>query len=181
MFRYSPNPLASLVNAFRSSSTSGSYGHLSASALGPAIGVHAAMPPWLAAGLPGHQPPKASMFSSNHPLHPGHSLTKSQVTDLPYALREIVDLDGPAAVTAGARTTGIPRNRFKNRINYKGSLMSNPLSNILEIKIQRHFGLVGLNRQIINLKMEPGTTPSLPLAKNNSQMTDLGGLQTPPP
>ncbi|KAL9699239.1 hypothetical protein quinque_002680 [Culex quinquefasciatus] len=103
------------------------------------------------------------------------------VTDLPYALREIVDLDGPAAVTAGARTTGIPRNRFKNSINYKGSLMSNPLSNILEIKIQRHFGLVGLNRQITNLKMEPGTTPSLPLAKNNSQMTDLGGLQTPPP
>ncbi|EDS26645.1 zinc finger protein [Culex quinquefasciatus] len=121
------------------------------------------------------------MFSSNHPLHPGHSLTKSQVTDLPYALREIVDLDGPAAVTAGARTTGIPRNRFKNRINYKGSLMSNPLSNILEIKIQRHFGLVGLNRQITDLKMEPGTTPSLPLAKNNCQMTDLGGLQTPPP
>ncbi|KAL9707926.1 hypothetical protein quinque_011444 [Culex quinquefasciatus] len=174
MFRYSPNPLASLVNAFRSSSTSGSYGHLSAT----------------------------SMFSSNHPLHPGHSLTKSQqitdlsskkqeqptnssnhptVTDLPYALREIVDLDGPAAVTAGARTTGIPRNRFKNRINYKGSLMSNPLSNILEIKIQRHFGLVGLNRQITDLKMEPGMTPSLPLAKNNCQMTDLGGLQTPPP
>ncbi|XP_039433150.1 transcriptional activator cubitus interruptus [Culex pipiens pallens] len=107
-----------------------------------------------------------------------------EVADLPYVLREMVDLGGPTAVTAGARTTGIPRNRFKNRINYKGSLMSNPLSNILEINSQRHFGLVELNRRITDLKMEPGTTPPpqpSPLAKNNCQTTDLGGLRPPPP
>ncbi|XP_039444267.1 zinc finger protein GLI3-like [Culex pipiens pallens] len=37
MIRYSPNSLVSLVKASRSSSTSGSYGHLSDSALGPAL------------------------------------------------------------------------------------------------------------------------------------------------
>uniref|UniRef100_A0A182NE10 C2H2-type domain-containing protein n=1 Tax=Anopheles dirus TaxID=7168 RepID=A0A182NE10_9DIPT len=93
MIRYSPNSLASLVNASRSSSTSGSYGHLSASALGPALGMHNAMPPHLqhllrSSGflhsLPGHHTPTASMFSlSHHPLHPGHSLSKpQQITDL---------------------------------------------------------------------------------------------------
>lgn len=29
--------------------------------------------------------------------------------------------------------------------------------------------------------MEPGTTPPLPIAKNNCQTTDLIGLRTPPP
>ncbi|XP_053679585.1 transcriptional activator cubitus interruptus [Anopheles nili] len=93
MIRYSPNSLASLVNASRSSSTSGSYGHLSASALGPALGMHTAMPPHLqhllrSSGflhsLPGHHTPTASMFSlSHHPLHAGHSLNKpQQIADL---------------------------------------------------------------------------------------------------
>uniref|UniRef100_A0A182SIX8 C2H2-type domain-containing protein n=1 Tax=Anopheles maculatus TaxID=74869 RepID=A0A182SIX8_9DIPT len=93
MIRYSPNSLASLVNASRSSSTSGSYGHLSASALSPALGMHNAMPPHLqhllrSSGflhtLPGHHTPTASMFSlSHHPLHTGHSLNKpQQITDL---------------------------------------------------------------------------------------------------
>uniref|UniRef100_A0A8W7PQR4 C2H2-type domain-containing protein n=1 Tax=Anopheles coluzzii TaxID=1518534 RepID=A0A8W7PQR4_ANOCL len=93
MIRYSPNSLASLVNASRSSSTSGSYGHLSASALSPALGMHNAMPPHLqhllrSSGflhsLPGHHTPAASMFSlSHHPLHAGHSLTKpQQISDL---------------------------------------------------------------------------------------------------
>ncbi|EDS33955.1 zinc finger protein [Culex quinquefasciatus] len=52
----------------RSSSTSDSYGHLSDSALGPAL-----LP-----GLPGHHLPTASMFPLHHPLQLGHSLAKSQ-------------------------------------------------------------------------------------------------------
>lgn len=38
MIRFSPNSLVSLVNGSRSSSASGSYGHLSAGALSPALG-----------------------------------------------------------------------------------------------------------------------------------------------
>ena len=88
MIRYSPNSLASLVNQSRSSSASGSYGHLSASALAPALGMHPAMPHLqrilgsggFLHGLPGHHPPTASMFSLPHHLHPGHSLSKPQVS-----------------------------------------------------------------------------------------------------
>ncbi|KAL9704668.1 hypothetical protein quinque_008186 [Culex quinquefasciatus] len=73
MIRYSPNSLVSLVKASRSSSTSGSYGHLSDSTLGPAL-----LP-----GLPGHHLPTASMFPLHHPLQLGHSLAKSQqINDL---------------------------------------------------------------------------------------------------
>ncbi|XP_065567116.1 transcriptional activator cubitus interruptus-like isoform X2 [Artemia franciscana] len=39
MIRFSPNSLVSFMNGSRSSSTSGSYGHLSAGALSPALGV----------------------------------------------------------------------------------------------------------------------------------------------
>lgn len=43
MIRFSPNSLATIVNGSRSSSAaSGSYGHLSAGALSPALGMHAA-------------------------------------------------------------------------------------------------------------------------------------------
>lgn len=103
-----------------------------------------------------------------------------QVADLPYVLREMVDLSGPtAAATAGIRTGG-PRHRLKNRINNKGSLVSNPLSNIPEINSHRNFGLGDLNRKITDLKMEPGTTPPplpSPIAKNC--MTDLGNQRPP--
>lgn len=41
MIRFSPNSLVnSLVNGSRSSSASGSYGHLSAGALSPALNMH---------------------------------------------------------------------------------------------------------------------------------------------
>jgi transcriptional activator cubitus interruptus len=86
MIRYSPNSLVSFVNGSRASSgASGSYGHLSASALSPALGLHSAMPPHLQHilrsggflhGLPGshHASPTSSMFSlaaaaAHHPLH----------------------------------------------------------------------------------------------------------------
>ncbi|XP_032681246.1 transcriptional activator cubitus interruptus isoform X2 [Odontomachus brunneus] len=46
MIRFSPNSLASIVNGSRSSSASGSYGHLSA-AMSPALGMHPGMAPHL--------------------------------------------------------------------------------------------------------------------------------------
>lgn len=43
MIRFSPNSLATMVNGSRSSSVaSGSFGHLSAGTLSPALGMHAA-------------------------------------------------------------------------------------------------------------------------------------------
>ncbi|XP_071444830.1 transcriptional activator cubitus interruptus isoform X2 [Hetaerina americana] len=47
MIRFSPNSLASLVNGSRSSSASGSYGHLSAGAISPALGMHPSVAPHL--------------------------------------------------------------------------------------------------------------------------------------
>lgn len=89
MIRFSPNSLASIVNASRSSSASGSYGHLSAGTMSP-LGMHASMAPNIqqlqahllrTSGLlhplhPQHvTSPSASMFSlSHHGLHPGHSI-----------------------------------------------------------------------------------------------------------
>uniref|UniRef100_T1JJ29 C2H2-type domain-containing protein n=1 Tax=Strigamia maritima TaxID=126957 RepID=T1JJ29_STRMM len=40
MIRFSPNSLVSIMNGSRSSSTSGSYGHLSAGTLSPALNIH---------------------------------------------------------------------------------------------------------------------------------------------
>lgn len=91
MIRYSPNSLVnSLMNGSRSSSASGSYGHLSAGNLSPALGgLHAAMPPHiqhllrtgsLLHSMPGHPlSPTSSMFSlPHHPMHSlRHSLTKT--------------------------------------------------------------------------------------------------------
>ncbi|XP_014246314.1 transcriptional activator cubitus interruptus isoform X2 [Cimex lectularius] len=47
MIRFSPNSLVSIVNASRSSSASGSYGHLSAGTLSPALSMHPGMGPHL--------------------------------------------------------------------------------------------------------------------------------------
>ncbi|XP_062533394.1 transcriptional activator cubitus interruptus isoform X2 [Armigeres subalbatus] len=105
-----------------------------------------------------------------------------EVADLPHVLREMVDMGGPTAAAATAGTRSSPRNRFKNRINNKGSLMSNPLSNIPEMNAHnRHFGLGELNRRITDLKMEPGTTPPpqpSPIS-NKHCLTDLGNLRPP--
>ncbi|XP_055530506.1 transcriptional activator cubitus interruptus [Wyeomyia smithii] len=140
MIRYSPNSLASLVNASRSSSASGSYGHLSASALGPALGVHSAMPPHLqhllrSSGflhsLPGHHPPTASMFSlpPHHPLHPGHSLTKpQQITDLsskkqeqPSSTNHVTRVEADSASNAGQKKSRIKREPSHHIPMHKGS------------------------------------------------------------
>lgn len=48
MIRFSPNTLVSLVNCSRSSSTtSGSYGHLSAGSISPNLSLHRSMTPHL--------------------------------------------------------------------------------------------------------------------------------------
>ncbi|XP_014207539.1 transcriptional activator cubitus interruptus-like [Copidosoma floridanum] len=94
MIRFSPNSLASIVNGSRSSSASGSYGHLSA-AMSPALGMHPGMPPHLqqlqahllrsaaaaAAGLLPHAPPaphplqQPQQQSEAHPLAHPHAHT----------------------------------------------------------------------------------------------------------
>lgn len=94
MIRFSPNSLA-LVNASRSSSASGSYGHLSAGTMSPSLGMHNGMAPHLQQlqahllrggllhPLSHHGSPTSSMFSLPH--HPsmhtssGHGLTKPTV------------------------------------------------------------------------------------------------------
>ncbi|KAJ6641765.1 Transcriptional activator cubitus interruptus, partial [Pseudolycoriella hygida] len=90
MIRFSPNSLA-LVNASRSSSASGSYGHLSAGTMSPSLGMHNGMPPHLQQlqahllrggllhPLSHHGSPTSSMFSlPHHSLHTtsGHGLAK---------------------------------------------------------------------------------------------------------
>lgn len=115
MIRFSPNSLVSLVNGSRSSSASGSYGHLSAGALSPALGgihphgvvsphhlqsIHAHLlrgSPFLPSGLLSSQHP--SLFSlSPSPLlssaAPAPVLSTGPKTEL-----------GPASSCAGARAT----------------------------------------------------------------------------
>lgn len=81
MIRFSPNSLASIVNGSRSSSASGSYGHLSAGAISPAFTMHPEMHLqqlqahlMRSAGsllpLPPSAPSAHSMYSlGHHPLH----------------------------------------------------------------------------------------------------------------
>lgn len=98
MIRFSPNSLATIVNGSRNSSASGSYGHLSAGAMSPALGMHSAsgMAPHIqqlqahllraGAGLlhplpPHHNPSSASMFSlAHHPLQTSNPLPKPPVS-----------------------------------------------------------------------------------------------------
>ncbi|XP_067015349.2 transcriptional activator cubitus interruptus [Anabrus simplex] len=102
MIRFSPNSLVSIVNGSRSSSASGSYGHLSAGAISPALGMHPGMAPHLqqlqahllrtAAGgllppLPPHhqaqpQTPGGLFSLPHHPLPTtGHSISKTELTN----------------------------------------------------------------------------------------------------
>ncbi|GLV32090.1 cubitus interruptus [Carabus blaptoides fortunei] len=99
MIRFSPNSLASIVNGSRSSSASGSYGHLSAGALSPALGMHpgvhlqqlqAHLLRSAGAGLLSLPPPPAPqpqapppVYSlAHHPLH-AHSVTQLVSTAKP--------------------------------------------------------------------------------------------------
>ncbi|KAL3284723.1 hypothetical protein HHI36_018869 [Cryptolaemus montrouzieri] len=95
MIRFSPNSLASIVNGSRSSSASGSYGHLSAGALSPALSMHHGMHLqqiqahlMRSAGsllpLPPTAPPPHPMYSlGHHPLHipTTHTNSKTDLTE----------------------------------------------------------------------------------------------------
>ncbi|KAJ8946110.1 hypothetical protein NQ318_010409 [Aromia moschata] len=93
MIRFSPNSLASIVNGSRSSSASGSYGHLSAGAISPALSMHPAvhlqqLQVHLMRGsgpllpLPPAAPPPHPMYSlGHHPLHVSHNISKTDTND----------------------------------------------------------------------------------------------------
>ncbi|KAI4471002.1 transcriptional activator [Holotrichia oblita] len=107
MIRFSPNSLASIVNGSRSSSASGSYGHLSAGAISPALSMHPGVHLqqlqahlMRSAGsllpLPPTPAPPHPMYSlGHHPLHVSspHNVTKSDV-------RTIVSTDGDNGTTS---------------------------------------------------------------------------------
>ncbi|XP_063216959.1 transcriptional activator cubitus interruptus-like [Bacillus rossius redtenbacheri] len=99
MIRFSPNSLVSIVNGSPSSSASGSYGHLSAGTVSPALGLHPGMAPHLqqlqahllrtAGGLlpplaalaphqPQPQPPGLLALPHPHVPTPVHSIAKSE-------------------------------------------------------------------------------------------------------
>ncbi|XP_068895219.1 transcriptional activator cubitus interruptus isoform X2 [Tenebrio molitor] len=90
MIRFSPNSLASIVNGSRSSSASGSYGHLSAGAISPAFNMHPEMHLqqlqahlMRSAGsllpLPPAAPTHAMYSLGHHPLHvsSSHNISKT--------------------------------------------------------------------------------------------------------
>lgn len=95
MIRFSPNSLASIVNGSRSSSASGSYGHLSAGALSPALSMHHGMhlqqiqAHLMRSGgsllpLAPTAPPPHPMYSlGHHPLHitSSHNNSKNDLID----------------------------------------------------------------------------------------------------
>ncbi|XP_034941106.1 transcriptional activator cubitus interruptus isoform X2 [Chelonus insularis] len=111
MIRFSPNSLASIVNGSRSSSASGSYGHLSA-AMSPALSMHPGMAPHLqqlqahllrsaaAAALLPHplQPPGPPPHPHGHP----HSHSLSPHTQL------FVPPHSTSATALGPHSGGIP-------------------------------------------------------------------------
>lgn len=109
-----------------------------------------------------------------------------QVADLPIVLREMVGLspgleendvgfgqmgDGVVA-PASMISDRNPRNRFKPRLQAKGI---SSLSNIPEIN-RRNMRPLDANRRISDLKVEPGTGPSLTTLGNDPQTR----LQFPP-
>ncbi|KAJ8972480.1 hypothetical protein NQ314_000173 [Rhamnusium bicolor] len=91
MIRFSPNSLASIVNGSRSSSASGSYGHLSAGAISPALSMHPAVhlqqlqahlmrSSGSLLPLPPAAPPPHPMYSlGHHPLHVSHNISKTDI------------------------------------------------------------------------------------------------------
>ncbi|XP_059486455.1 transcriptional activator cubitus interruptus isoform X3 [Neocloeon triangulifer] len=89
MIRFSPNSLVSLVNGSRSSSASGSYGHLSAGALSPALGAmhpHGVVSPHHLQSLHAHilrGSPFLGPFTPQHPslfsLSPTQLMPKSEL------------------------------------------------------------------------------------------------------
>ncbi|XP_054280487.1 transcriptional activator cubitus interruptus [Macrosteles quadrilineatus] len=78
MIRISPNSLVSIVNGSRSSSASGSYGHLSVGAISPALSMHPGMAPHIQQ-LQAHLLRSGGLLPPLHPHQPGlyHPLSSS--------------------------------------------------------------------------------------------------------
>ncbi|CAD7094029.1 unnamed protein product [Hermetia illucens] len=140
MIRFSPNSLATIVNGSRNSSASGSYGHLSAGAMSPALGMHSAsgMAPHIqqlqahllraGAGLlhplpPHHNPSSASMFSlAHHPLQTSNPLPKPphleeqqrQKPELPSSSTQVVQVEADSASNTLARRSRCKRDSIGN-------------------------------------------------------------------
>ncbi|XP_065160732.1 transcriptional activator cubitus interruptus isoform X2 [Atheta coriaria] len=119
MIRFSPNSLASIVNGSRSSSASGSYGHLSAGALSPALSMHpgvhlqqlqAHLMRSAGSLLPLPPAPTAPhpMYSlGHHPLHVSSSTTNSHKTDA--LMRKKSDANTIISVDDGVRKPRIKK------------------------------------------------------------------------
>ncbi|KAK4873021.1 hypothetical protein RN001_015050 [Aquatica leii] len=123
MIRFSPNSLASIVNGSRSSSASGSYGHLSAGAISPALStVHPSMHlQQLQAHLirsagsllplpPAPAPPHPMYSLPHHPLHTstGQNLAKTDILN-----------ERKKSETVNLTTLETDSNRNKARVNKK--------------------------------------------------------------
>ncbi|XP_017768085.1 PREDICTED: transcriptional activator cubitus interruptus isoform X2 [Nicrophorus vespilloides] len=118
MIRFSPNSLASIVNGSRSSSASGSYGHLSAGALSPALSVHPGVHlQQLQAHLmrsagsllplpPAPTPPHPMYSLGHHPLHVSSSAShnahnsKADYRKKSDALGAIISVDDGVGVAS---------------------------------------------------------------------------------
>ncbi|KAK0086535.1 hypothetical protein PV325_003025 [Microctonus aethiopoides] len=154
MIRFSPNSLASIVNGSRSSSASGSYGHLSA-AMSPALGMHPGMAPHLqqlqahllrsaaAAALLPHplQPPAHPPHPHGHPH--SHGLTPhTQLFSMPP--------HSSASTTLGPHGTGLPSKTEGTESCRKTSEASNR-----SIAAEAD---TSTRRQSTKVKREPATT-----------------------
>lgn len=157
MIRFSPNSLASIVNGSRSSSASGSYGHLSASALSPALSLHPGMTPHLqqlqahlfrTAGtnllhsLPHTVSPTSSMFTLSNHNHPNsipkpvvdrsHNTPDSCVTSKAVTLVEADSASSSSALLKKNRTGEI-NNKYNHTLESSSNLdCNNPSSQNLE-------------------------------------------------
>lgn len=156
MIRFSPNSLASIVNGSRSSSGSGSFGHLSASALSPGLGhphlqqLQAHLLRTAGAGLLHSLPhtisPTASLFSVINPNQSGalSSTNKQQqiagnstqnIIDQPVSSKEVVAM--VEADSASSSTSIVKKNRRSELYRHSSQIESssdryNPTSQNLE-------------------------------------------------
>ncbi|RZF46674.1 hypothetical protein LSTR_LSTR002537 [Laodelphax striatellus] len=109
MIRFSPNSLVSVVSCSRSSSASGSYGHLSAGAISPALGMHPTMAPHLQQ-LQAHLLRSGGLLPPIHPHTPPTALYPHSLppTELLSAKTEVLSEPCKKAdkVRAEADTSG---------------------------------------------------------------------------
>lgn len=106
MIRFSPNSLPTIVNGSRSSSASGSYGHLSAGTMSPSLGVHggvAGMGPAHLQQLQAHLLRAGGLFN---PAALSGSVHHGSPTSM-FALSHHSSIRASAAAAAAAACVGI--------------------------------------------------------------------------